>query len=147
MVFFYSMVWIFKTCQIYLYLGGAAPRKWCLQPWRVESAFYTHWLSMKQMNGYVCWMCNSCNDWYVCNLRFRFGYYFELILASCSFSHLTPDTYIQAMMIIILVYKFYDRDLVTTVSWPGNLTQVVVAAMDRVGFGCYICRPELFHHG
>ena len=92
-------------------------------------------------------MCNSYNDWYACDLWFRFEYYFELILASCSFSHLTPDTYVQAMMIIILVYKFYDCDLVTTVSWPGNLTQVVVAAMDRVGFGCYICRPELFHHG
>ena len=72
-------------------------------------------------------------------IAFRFIRY--VILASWCFAYWTPNTYIQAMMIIIVVYKFYDCDLATPVSWRGNLTRVVVAAMAGVRFCCYICRP------
>lgn len=78
----------------------------------------------------------TLHEWYACNLRFHFGYYFELILGCCSFTHLTPNTYIHAMMIIIHVYQFYDRDLATPVSWRGSLTRVVVAAMAGARFCC-----------
>ena len=51
------------------------------------------------------------------------------------------------MMMVFGIYAFYDRDLATPVSWRGNLTWAVVAAMAAVCFCCYICTPLLFHHG